>query len=721
MAEPLPAEALPEPPVVTSEPPRYDRELSWVAFNGRVLQEAADPGVPLNERINFLAIFSSNLDEFFRVRVAALRALLRLRRKKRKKLDFDPAATLDELHRRVTAQQERFGAVFREEVLPALARHGLHLREHRGLPPEHAAWLDGYFRDRVAALLHPVVLGEAHVGDPLAPFLENGRLYLAVELWPRGVELRSGEPTTALVEIPSPPLGRFVELPPEGAPEEERVHSERTVLFLDDVVRHGLPLLFPGHEVGPSWAVKLTRDADLQVDDEFSGDLVAKIRKGLERRSQGVPSRFLYDARMPHYLLLRLQQGLELEDEDLVVGGRYHNLSDLWTLPRPGDPGLSYPPFPPLPHPELAGVPSLFEAIRAQDYLLHFPYQRYDPVVRLFEEAAADPAVEEVWVTLYRIARDSAVVRQLIAAAEAGKRVEVFVEVKARFDEENNLTWAGRMEEAGVRVHYSMPGLKVHAKAALFARREGDGSDGSSLRHYAYLGTGNFNEKTARIYADHGLMTADPRLTADARRVFAFLTGEDEHPRFEHLLVAPFALREGVYALIERERAHARAGRRGALYAKMNGLEDDDMIEKLCEAAQAGVDVRLMVRGLCRLVPGVEGVSEGIRARSIVDRFLEHARAWLFHDGGDERLYLASADWMKRNLSHRVEVAFPIYDAALREELKAILDLQWADDTKARVLDAEQSNAYWRPPEPRGVRAQFDTYRLLAERVEKAP
>jgi polyphosphate kinase len=707
---PLPVAALPEPPVVTTAPPLYDRELSWIAFNGRVLQEAADPGVPLNERINFLAIFSSNLDEFFRVRVAGLRALLRLRKKKRRKLDFDPAALLDEIHARVTAQQERFGEVFREEILPALAQHGLHLREHRGLPPEQALWLDGYFRDRVAPLLHPFVLAEEHVGDPLAPFLENGRLYLVVELWPRGVELRSGEPSVALVEIPSPPLGRFVELPAEGAPE-----GERTVLFLDDVVRHGLPALFPGHAVGPSWAVKLTRDADLQVDDEFSGDLVQKIRKGLERRSQGVPSRFLYDARMPHYLLVRLQEGLELEDEDLVVGGRYHNLSDLWTLPRPDVPALSYPPFPPLPHPELEGAPSLFAAIAERDRLLHFPYQRYDTVVRLFEEAAADPAVEEVYCTLYRVARDSAVVQRLIAAAEAGKRVEVFVEVKARFDEENNLTWAGRMEEAGVRVHYSMPGLKVHAKLALFARRE----DGA-LRDYAYLGTGNFNEKTARVYADHALLTADRRLTADVRRVFAFLTGEDEEPRFEHLLVAPFTLREGVNDFIAREAEQAREGRRGAIYAKMNALEDEDMIEQLYAASQAGVDVRLMVRAILRLVPGVEGVSEGIRARAIVDRFLEHARVWRFHTGGEDRLYLASADWMKRNLSHRVEAAFPIYDPGLRAELEAILDLQWADDTKARVLDAEQSNAYHRPPTPRGVRAQLDTYRMLAERVEEA-
>lgn len=710
MAEPIPPAALPAPPAVTSDPPLYDRELSWVAFNERVLQEAEDPGVPLNERVNFLAIFSSNLDEFFRVRVAGLRALLRLKKKKRKGLDFDPTALLDELHRRVTAQQERFGAVFRDEVLPALARHGLHLRDARGLGEAQADWLDRFFRDEVAPLLHPVLLTDAHVGDPLAPFLENGRLYLAVELWPAGAELRSGEPACALVEIPAPPVGRFVELPADLAPP-----GERAVLFLDDIVRHGLPALFPQHDVGQSFAVKLTRDADLQVEDEFTGDLVEKIRKGLERRSEGVPSRFLYDSRMPDNILRRLREGLELEDEDLVVGGRYHNLSDLWTLPRPDDPALSDPPFPPLPHPELARAPSLFEAVAARDRLLHFPYQRYDPVVRLFEEAAADGTVEEVWATLYRVATDSAVVQALIAAAEAGKRVEVFVEVKARFDEENNLTWAGRMEEAGVRVHYSMPGLKVHAKLALIGRRErGD------LRYYGYFGTGNFNERTARVYADHALLSADGRLTSEARRVFAFLTGEEEKPTFEHLLVAPFTLRKGIRRLIDREVAHAEEGRRGAIYAKMNALEDDAVIEALYEADRAGVDVRLMVRGILRLVPGVEGLSEGIRARSIVDRFLEHARVWRFHNDGDPVLYLASADWMKRNLSRRVEVAFPIYDEALRAELDHLLDLQWADDTKARVLDAAQSNAYHRPAEPRGIRAQFDTYRLLAERVEEA-
>jgi len=685
------------------DPPRFDRELSWLAFNGRVLQEAADPTVPLNERINFLAIFSSNLDEFFRVRVAGLRALLRLKKKKRRLLDFDVEALLERVHAVVAEQQEHFGRLFRDEILPGLAAHGLHLRDERGVSPAQAALLDRCFRERIAPLLHPHRL---EAGE--APFLENGRLHLVVELWPRGAELRGDRPEVALVEIPVPPMERFIELPRTG-----EAGGERVVLFLDDVVRHGLPALFPEREVGESYSVKLSRDADLQVEDEFSGDLVEKIRKGLKKRDRGLPSRFLYDQRMPHALLVRLIDGLGLDDEDLVPGGRYHNFGDLWTLPRPDDPALRYPPMPPLPHPELEDAPSLFDAIRARDRLLHFPYQRYDTVVRLFEEAAADPAVEEVCSTLYRVAKDSAVVQGLIAAAEAGKRVTAFVEVKARFDEENNLTWAGRMEDAGVRVHYSMPGLKVHAKLALFARREGE-----ALREYAYLGTGNFNERTARVYADHALLTADPRLSTEVRRVFDFLTGEDEAPTFEHLLVAPFTLREGLMDLLRREVRHAEHGRGGAVSLKMNALEDDDMIRALYEAHEGGVAVRLMVRGIMGLVPGLDGVSDGIEARTLVDRFLEHARVFRFDNAGEPVLYLASADWMKRNLSRRIEVAFPLYDAALREEIEHVLALQWADDAKARVLDAEQTNAYVRPSPPRGVRAQFDTYRWLAARAE---
>ena len=408
---------------MTDLPPLYDRELSWLAFNGRVLQEAADPTVPLNERINFLAIFSSNLDEFFRVRVAALRTLLRLKKKQRLALAFDLERLLDDIHEIVLDHQETFGQVFRNEIVPALAEHGVHISDGRALSVDAEAHLELLIRDEVLPLLSPILLGK----DP-TPFFENGRLYLAVELWTKGAGFR-GESVCALVAVPSS-LPRFVEVP---------ASDERLVLFLDDVVRRGLPTLFPSHEVGEAFAIKLTRDADLQLEDEFEGDLVENIRTAIERRDQGIPSRFLFDLRMPHGLLLRLQEELGLEDEDLVGGGRYHNLSDLWTLPRPDDPALSYPAMPPRPHPQLHNVGSLLDAVQECDRLLHFPYQQYDTVVRLFDEAAADPGVEEVGATLYRVAKDSAVVLALIRAARAGKKATAFVEVKAHFDEENKI------------------------------------------------------------------------------------------------------------------------------------------------------------------------------------------------------------------------------------------------------------------------------------------
>ena len=683
--------------------PTFDRELSWLAFNDRVLQEAADPRVPLAERLGFLAIFSTNLDEFFRVRVAALRTLLRLKKKKQKQLTISPARLLRAIQTTVAQQQEAFGDVFRGTLLPALEHHGIALRDERGLPDAQRAWLLDYFRRDVRPHLKPVLLGEE------TPFLMNGRLYLAAELWPResAAGLRADRPTLALVEIP-PSLPRFVEVPDT---------DPRVVLFLDDVIRLGLPALFPEADVGDAFSVKLTRDADLNLEDEFAGDLIEKLRKALGRRDEGLPSRFLYDPRMPYGVLTELKEKLELEAEDLVVGGRYHNFGDLWDFPRPTDPALLYPPAPPLPHPELENAASLLDAVAERDRLLHLPYQKYDYVVRLLDEAAADDDVEEVWMTLYRVAKDSALVKALIAAAENGKRVTAFVEVKARFDEENNLDWAERMEAAGVRVLYSLPGLKVHAKLALVGRRTGK-KKSDALRYTGIFSTGNFNEQTARIYADHVLFTADPRLTDEARRVFAYLTGKNEKPTFEHLLVAPFTLQKGLAKHIKREIKHAAKGKAAQITLKMNALEEDDAIAQLYEASQAGVDIRMVVRGFSRLVPGVEGVSERIDARSIVDRFLEHARVYHFANDGDEILYLASADWMDRNFHRRIEVAFPVYDDALRAELNHLLDLQFADDTKARILDAEQQNAYHRPTEPTGVRAQTATYAFCRGKLD---
>ncbi|MFC1575225.1 polyphosphate kinase 1 [Gemmatimonadota bacterium] len=678
-----------------------NREITWLSFNGRVLQEAMDPRVPLFDRLNFLAIFASNLDEFFRVRVASLRSLLRLKKKSLKKLGFRPRRLLRDIHFIVTSQQETFGSIFRGEILPELEANGIFLLNHRNLSEEQVIFLRRYFHETVRPHLEPAVVAET--SD--APFLEEGSIYLVVELWP-GPEmtLASERPSYGLLQVPRS-LPRFVVAPGEG----------HNVLFVDDVIRLSLQDLFPAFEVGSAYAVKLTRDAELYLEDEFEGDLVQKIRKSLKKRETGVPSRFLYDLQAPYALVAFLKELLALEDEDLVPGGRYHNLQDLFHFPRPRkQEGLAQSPLDPLPHPVLGKVPSVLDAIANKDQILHFPYQSFDHVIRFLDEAADDPAVNRIWITLYRVAQDSKVVQALIRAAQRGARVMAFVEVKARFDEARNLSWAREMEEAGVRAVYSMPGIKVHAKMALLSRSEGEGK-----RLYAYLGTGNFNERTSSIYADHGLLTADTRLTRDVEEVFRHLWKEKETPRCRHLLVAPFNLREGLQGFMETEMANASSGALSGTVLKINSLEDREMMDGLYRAGRAGVLINLIVRGICGVRPGLPGVGEGVRARSIVDRFLEHARIFRFVNRGEARLFLSSADWMKRNLDHRVEVAFPIFDPDVKEELEHLLHLQLSDNTKARILDADQLNHYVgrRVGEPR-VEAQSAFYEWLEMRLE---
>ena len=686
---------------------RYnDRELSWLSFNYRVLQEAKDRSVPLFERIKFLAIYSSNLDEFFRVRVASLRSLLRLGKKSRSKLDIQPAELIEEIHQKVYEHQEEFGSIYREQILPELEMQGIKILVEDKVTPEQESFLNSWFEEHLRANLNATFLQEEFTG----PFLHNRKLYLIVALQPRlvrptWVDDEEGETTTeeelalAIVEIPSDLLGRFILLP---SPE-----NEYHVMFIDDLLRLSLPRIFPGFNPVNAWSVKLTRDAELYIDDEFSGDLLKKIRKGLRKRETGVPSRFLYDKGMPDAVLKRLRKGLELGKEDLVPGGGYHNFNDFFGFPFPDKPELKYPSMPPHQHSDLTATKSPFEIITERDRLLHFPYQTYNPVIHFLEQGATDPDVEEIAITLYRVASDSAVTKSLIQAARNGKKVTAFVEVKARFDEESNLYWAGEMEKEGVRVLYSFPGLKVHSKICLVNRREE-----GEIRRYAYLATGNFNEKTSRIYCDHGLLTANQQLTEEVQKIFNFLSGNDQEPEFQYLLVAPFTLRERLVELIDREIDHAQNGRRGAITLKLNSLEDRKMIDKLYEASQAGVKIRLIVRGICCLRPGVPELSENIEGISILDRYLEHARIYLFHNNGDKEMYVASADWMKRNLSRRVEVAFPILDPVHRTTLQNILELQWRDNTHARWLDDEKENEY-REIEGESVQCQVGLYGMI--------
>ncbi len=694
--------------------PFANREVSWVHFNGRVLQEAENSDLPLYERLAFAAIFSSNLDEFYSVRVAGLRNALRSKKKKRKKLSFDPAEVLTRLRLEITAQQERLGIVLRDELLPGLEAAGVHLIPFDDFTEADVAWSRAWYRREGHEHVEAAILTEP---DAPPPFLAHHALYLATELHGSAADPLLGPPL-GIASIPDDALGRWIELPTDANQLGLRI------AYIDDALHAALDLVFPDAQVAGAYALKVSRDADLYIDacrdealgDEFGKRLRKSILSGLDKRDQGIPSRLLYDRAMPAELLQRVQLRFGFDAHDLVPGGRHHNLSDFFSLPKPpGAQGLTFEPQPPLPHPDLQFTgDDLFEAIKTRDHLIHLPYQQYAPVLRLLETAADDPSVQRIGVTLYRVAEDSGICHALVRAAENGKQVRVVVELKARFDEAHNLEWAERLEAAGVRVLYTSCELKVHAKLVLIARREPDAPlDG--LRRYAILSTGNFNEKTARIYGDMVLFTSDSRLTREAEGVFAGL--EDQVPKvpFEHLLVAPNFLRKRIYGLIDMEIARAKRGEPAALYFKMNALEDPKMIKRLYRASQAGVRVRLMVRGICRLIAGIPGTSDTIEVRSIVGRYLEHTRCYWFYNGGEPLLYLGSADLMRRNLSRRVEVVFPILDTGLRREIQTFLQVQWADNQKARHLDDTGENRFVRPgPDAPLVSAQDAWYRHLA-------
>lgn len=686
------------------ERPLFDRELSWLSFNERVLQEAADDRVPLLERLKFLAIYSSNLDEFFRVRVASLRSLLRLGSGSKKKLDFNPRKVLKRIHRTVIEQQQEFGRIFADEILPALRREGinLHDRGYKGLTRTES--MRDLFLMMVLPHLDPQILDPS--GDP--PFLKNRGLYLVAELWPDEERGAFGATDTeyGIVEIPSSELSRFLVI--------ESADDQNEVVFLDDVVRTFLDMVFPSHAVGSAYSIKMTRDAELYLDeDEFEGDLVKAIEKSLRKRATGVPTRLLFDPRTPYPMISALSRALRLEEDDLVIGGVYHNFNDFFDFPDFGRDDLKYSPQPAVPHPAFRDASSVWDVISVGDRLLHVPYQSFQPVIDFFEQAARDERISELYATLYRVGDKSRIIEALVEAAENGKRVTVFVEVKARFDEAPNIDWARRMEDAGVHVLYSKPKIKVHAKIALAVEGGDDG------RMYAYLATGNFNEKTARIYSDLGLFTCDERLTRDVRRVFDFLEDLSDPPSFEHLLVAPHDLRKMLSKLVKREIENAQQGLPAGITLKLNNVEDPRMIRRLYSASAAGVPVRMIVRGICRAVPGIEGISENMFVTSILDRYLEHARIYRFENGGEPLHFLASADWMRRNLDHRVEVAFPLFDAGLKSLVDELLEIQLRDTERARVIDEKQTNA--RVPGSSGGRAQIDTYRLFVDGAKRTP
>jgi len=476
-------------------------------------------------------------------------------------------------------------------------------------------------------------------------------------------------------------------------------------MFLDDVIKLFLPDIFPFHKIKSCYSIKLTRDAELYIDDEFTGNLLAKIKKGLSKRKTGVPSRFLYDNKMPKSFLKFLKETLNLKKDDLIEGGRYHNFNDFFSFPNFNLTKLEYEPLPPIVSKDFEKHNSVFDAISEKDLLLSFPYQSYGYVLKFLEEAANDPAVISIRITLYRVASDSLVIRSLLKAVENTKKVTAFVELKARFDEESNFSSGEALQNGGVNVLYSFPGLKVHSKLCVVERVE----KGKTI-FYTYLGTGNFNEKTSRIYCDHALFTKDKQIAKDANNVFKFLLNKNEEQSFDKLLVAPFNLRTTFVQLIDNEIANARDGKKAEIIIKLNSLEDRKMIKKLYEASQAGVKIRIIVRGICCLIPGRKGLSENISVISIVDRFLEHARIYIFHNNGEKLMFVASADWMRRNLNRRIEVGFPILDKKVKAQLLKLIELQWIDNTKARKIDAGQRDNYKTSRRKKKIRSQYEIY-----------
>jgi polyphosphate kinase len=672
--------------------PIVHRDISWLSFNYRVLQEAKDPSVPLFERIKFLGIYSSNLDEFYRVRVASIKALIRLGKKTKMQMDFVPEVILKKIHKIVTQNKIELDEIYKDQILPELAACNIFILRPADIQSHHEPFLDKFFEEKLIQYLQPVLL----VKDKIKTFLRTGAIYLAVKLRTKGPN------RYAVVGIPVGKFPRFIELPSKAGKRKE-------IMILDDIVRYCLPNLFPGYNIKDTFSIKMTRDADIYIEDEFAGDLIDKIKKGIAKRVIGKGTRFAYDRKMPKGTLSFLVEALDIKESNLQAEGRYNNNSDFMKFPKFGMKEFQDIKLPALSHKDLEGQKKIVQIIDNKDILLHFPYQKYEYVIRFLEQAAHDPKVTGIKLIQYRAAKDSRIIAALRSAIQNGKDVMVFMEVKARFDEEANIDWGERLESWGAKVVYSFPALKVHAKLLLITRKD---------KHYAYLGTGNFNEDTAGLYSDFGLLTADKRLTKEVVQVFEYLE-ENKKPDkpFEHLLVGQFKMRRNIYSLIEHEIDNAKKGKPASITLKLNSIHDYRMIARLYEASNEGVKIRMIIRGVCGLVPGQIGYSENIEIISIVDRFLEHTRVYMFHNDGKEKIYLSSADWMTRNLFYRIECAFPIYANDLKKEIKDFLDIQFEDNVKARIIDAKQTNEYKRDEHDIPKRSQYMMYEYYQDKL----
>ena len=673
-----------------------EKELSWLSFNERVLQEAADRTVPLIERIRFLGIFSNNLDEFYKVRFADVKRRILISQESGE--DDNSKHLLTKMQTKALKLNERFDELY-GELIREMARRRIFLVNEHQLDESQQKWITKYFHREVKPHITPLLMTE---DIDVLQFLKDEYAYIAVEL------RKQEHSQYALLEIPTDHLPRFVMVP------EQKGKRRKTIILLDNIIRYCLDQLFDGffdYDELNGYAMKMTRDAEYDLSHEVENSLLEQMSEGVSQRLSAMPVRFVYERDMPQQMLDFMCGKLGISNYDsLIPGGRYHNFKDFIGFPNVGREYLENKPMPPMKCADFEGYANSFDAIKAKDILLYYPYHTFDHITELVRQASFDPKVLSIKINVYRVAKNSRLMNSLIDAVHNGKNVTVVVELQARFDEEANIEWSKVLTDAGVHVVFGAPGLKIHSKLLLISRRE----DGE-INRYAHIGTGNFHEKTARIYTDFALLTCNPEITAEVRNVFGYIENPYRPVKFNQLMVSPRNSRKQIYRLIDGETANAKAGKYAKIVFKINNLVDKGVINKLYGASAAGVEVKLIIRGMCSLVPGIEGISDNIQIISIVDRFLEHPRVMIAHNDGDPLVYISSADLMTRNIDHRIEVATPIHDPRLKQRVLDIIDIHFTDTVKARVIDKEMSNKYVARGNRKKVRSQIAIYDYIKQ------
>src|SRR5579862_3919935 len=682
------------------------RDISWLSFNARVLQEAADQSVPLRERIKFLGIFSNNMDEFFRVRVATLKRMIEYSGKAKinMHLELAPEKILDEIQSIVLEQQGEFNYIW-DTIVKELEKEKIFLVTEKQLTKEQQKFVQTYFEEEIRSNMIPLMIESI----PAFPYLRDKSIYLGVVLSRKDGSMRR---KFALIEIPSRILGRFVLLP-------SQTPDQHFIILLEDIIRYNLRNIFSyfGYDRYESWIFKVTKDAEIDIDNDISTTLIQKIEKGLRNRRKGKPVRFVYDKEMDEGLLHYLIKRLNLTKKgDLIPGGRIHNFKHFMDFPEIfSKRGQRRKPFI---HPLLLKAPRVTDVILDQDIMLHFPYHSFNPVIDMLREAAIDPSVIAIKITGYRLSNNSKIINALINAVRNGKNVTVMLELRARFDEEANLEWKERLEDEGVKVLIGIPNMKVHAKICLIKKRISN-----RTIHYGFISTGNLNERTAALYGDHCLLTANRNIMADVNRLFNYIEkwkdGTGQLKTCKTLIPCPILLRRELTKMIRKEVKNAKNKKPAGITLKMNSLSDEELIYELYDAARAGVEIKLIVRGIFCMFSENKKFVIPVTAISIIDEYLEHARVFIFHNGGKEKVFISSADWMVRNLDHRIEATCPIIDSLIQQELKDILNIQLADNIKARWLDNELVNRYKRDKSQKKVRSQIEIYSYLHQKILK--